>query len=38
MELAGGMGVIEVQTAPAAQKHVSAEPGDRHPEKTPNQG
>ena len=33
MELAGGMGMIEVETAPAAEEHVSAEPRDRQPGK-----
>ena len=28
MKLTGGVGVVEIQTAPAAKKHVSAEPGD----------
>ena len=28
MKLTGGVGVIEIETAPAAQKHVSAESGD----------
>jgi hypothetical protein len=27
MKLPGGMGVVEIQTAPAAEKHVSAQPG-----------
>ncbi len=29
VELAGGVGMIEVETAPAAEEHVSAQPGDR---------
>ena len=28
MKLPGGVGVVKVETAPAAQKHVSAKPGD----------
>ncbi len=28
VKLTGGVGVVEVETAPAAEEHVSAEPGD----------
>ena len=31
MKLTGGVGVVEIETAPAAQEHVSAEPGNGQP-------